>query len=123
MKNTNLITGQHVDPIILERAREMRHEMTPAESKLWARLRNNQLEGLHFRRQQVIGHYIVDFLCNPMNVVIEVDGDVHFTQTEYDRERDSCLRARGLLVLHFWNSDVNENMDEVLEKILLACRR
>jgi very-short-patch-repair endonuclease len=122
MHNKHLITQQPISPVKLGRAKKMRHEMTPAESKLWAQLRNNRLEGFHFRRQQIIGPYIVDFYCNPAALVIEVDGGVHLEQQEYDRVRDLDLQSIGLRVLHFWNSDVNENIDAVLDEILQACR-
>ncbi len=80
------------------------------------------MEGLHFRRQQIIDNDIVDFNCHQAALVIEVDGDVHFEQMDYDLKRDRHLQTRGLRVLHFWNSDVDEHLDEVLEKILLVCR-
>lgn len=122
MTHKYLITKQLISEKNLAFAREMRHEMTPGEARLWAKLRKNQLNGFHFRRQQPISPYIVDFLCNPARLVIEVDGGVHLDQQDYDRERDLDLRSIGLRVLHFWNSDVNENIDAVLEEILRACR-
>lgn len=69
--------------------------MTPMEARLWERLRKNQLGGYHFRRQQVIGKYIIDFFCNPARLIVEVDGEVHFNQREYDRERELDLMARA----------------------------
>jgi very-short-patch-repair endonuclease len=122
MPEKSLITQQHVSSEMHERSKELRREMTPAESKLWQELRGGRMEGFHFRRQQIVGHYIVDFYCHRVALVVEVDGDVHFHQQGYDRQRDRDLEDLGLRVLHFWNSDVNENMEEVLEKILLACR-
>jgi len=100
----------------------MRRNMTPAEQKLWQRLRASRLEGFHFRRQQVIDGYIVDFYCHATSLVVEVDGSVHLQQEKYDRERDEYLAGRGLRVLRFFNSDVDKDIDAVLTVILEACR-
>lgn len=86
-----------------ERVRKMRREMTPAEAILWKYLRTNQLDGLHFRRQQVIDGFIADFYCHAARLVIEVDGEVHDQQPDYDAERDRILTARGLRILRFTN--------------------
>jgi very-short-patch-repair endonuclease len=118
----NIITGQKINPENLRRAKEMRQNMTPAEKKLWQRLRAGRLEGFHFRRQQIIDGYIIDFYCHAAGLVVEVDGDIHLEQQEYDRERDKHLSARGLRVLRFYNTDVNKDIEAVLEVILKACR-
>jgi very-short-patch-repair endonuclease len=117
-----LITQQVIDPVVLEMARENRRGMTPMEAKLWMKLRKNQLGGFHFRRQQVIGKYIVDFFCNPARLIVEVDGEVHLNQREYDRERELELMARGLKVIRFSNNKIENNLDMVLNKILEACK-
>jgi len=122
MSNKNLVTGQHISPELKARAKTLRREMTPAECKLWHRLRANRLEGFHFRRQQIIDGYIVDFYCHAVSLVVEVDGSIHLEQEAYDQERDAHLRARGLTVLRFFNSDVEREMDTVLEVILQACQ-
>jgi very-short-patch-repair endonuclease len=96
--------------------------MTPAECKLWNQLRTSRLEGFHFRRQQIIDGYIVDFYCHAANLVVEVDGRIHLEQKAHDHERDAHLRARGLTVLRFFNSDVERDIDTVLEVILQACQ-
>jgi very-short-patch-repair endonuclease len=96
--------------------------MTPAERKLWARLRGNRLEGFHIRRQQIIEPYIVDFYCHQTALVIEVDGGIHQNQQDYDHQRDQYLQALGLHVVRFTNLDVMKNMDTVLEEILYLCR-
>ena len=72
----NIIPGQRVAKEKLERARELRREMTPAEKILWHELRGNKL-GVHFRRQQIIEGFIVDFYCHQAGLVIELDGSVH----------------------------------------------
>ena len=122
MPDKSLITQQAVRPSTVQHAKEMRQEMTPSEGKLWARLRANRLEGLHFRRQQVIEPYIVDFYCHQAALVIEVDGAVHLGQQEQDHQRDLDLQSQGLHVMHFWNTDVDHNLEGVLNEILDYCR-
>lgn len=96
--------------------------MTPAETKLWYHLRGNCLGGFHFRRQQIIDGYIVDFYCHAVGLVVEVDGSGHLDQEAYDRTRDAHLANMGLKVLRFFNSDVDQDLDSVLEVILQACQ-
>ena len=104
------------------RARELRRNMTPAEKILWSRLRTNKFHGIHFRRQQVIDKYIVDFYCHKFALVIEVDGSIHELQKELDAEREAYLIERGFHVLRFANDEVLTDVFAVLEKILLACQ-
>src|SRR5687767_2928980 len=87
-----------------ERARELRHEMTPAEKILWRHLRGGQLGELHFRRQQAIDGFIADFYCHKVGLVLELDGSVHDNQQEYDAERDRIITARGLTILRIPNT-------------------
>ncbi len=84
MPPKSLITQQTVTPVKLQCAKEMRRDLTPAERKLWARLRAGRLEGIHFRRQPIIEPYIVDFYCHQAKRIIEVDGDIHLNQQDYD---------------------------------------
>ncbi len=121
MPEKPIITGQHITSAKAQRTRELRREMTPAERLLWARLRANRLQGFHFRRQQIIEPYIVDFYCHQAGLIIEVDGDVHAVQQEYDRLREQQLQAHGLRVLRFTNREVVNQPDEVLQTILTAC--
>lgn len=86
MPPKNIVIGQKVDPEKAARAKELRREMTAAEKILWGYLRANRLDGFHFRRQQVIAGFIVDFYCHPAGLAIELDGPVHANQVEYDRE-------------------------------------
>lgn len=88
----NIITNQKVAKAKLDRAKELRREMTPAEKTLWEELRANKL-GVHFRRQQVIQGFIVDFYCHKAALVIEVDGDIHDLQQEEDERREKALSA------------------------------
>ena len=85
---SGFVRGKH-NKSLQESARQLRQEMTPAEAILWKHLRTDQLGGLHFRRQQVLDGYIVDFYCHAAQLVIEVDGEVHASQHEYDAERDA----------------------------------
>lgn len=99
------------------RARELRHEQTPAEQKLWQALRNRAAGGLKFRRQAPFGSYIVDFYCAEAKLVVEVDGDVHESQVEYDAERTRWLESMGLKVLRVRNEDVMFRIEAVLDEI------
>ncbi|MBV9852332.1 MAG: endonuclease domain-containing protein [Armatimonadetes bacterium] len=103
-------------------ARQMRCRMTPAEAKLWQCLRRNQLLGLHFRRQQVIGGFIADFYCREARLVVECDGQVHEAQTYYDAERDRILAAHNLRVLRFTNAQVERDLEAILGNIATAAR-
>jgi len=99
------------------RARELRKNQTDAEQRLWRNLRNFQLEGCKFRRQVVVGNYIVDFLCLEPKLIVEVDGGQHIDQYEYDQVRTKYLASLGYQVIRFWNNDVLGNSQAVLEKI------
>ncbi len=90
--------------------------MTPAEKILWEELRANKL-GVHFRRQQVIQGFIVDFYCHKAALVIEVDGDVHDLQKEEDERREKVLSALGLRVVRFGNDEVIRGLYAVVGKI------
>jgi len=110
------------DPMVLARARQLRRPQTPAESVLWARLRERQLGGFKFRRQHPVGRVIVDFYCNACRLAVEVDGDSHAEQAEYDEARTEWLREQGIRVIRFTNRDVLHHLDAVLEKILAECQ-
>ena len=104
------------------RQRALRNDATDAERALWQRLRGRQLEGVKFRRQHPFGSYILDFACLEKRVAIELDGGQHVDATAYDATRTRALEISGFTVLRFWNHDVFENMDGVLEEILRALR-
>ena len=96
----------------------MRREPTPFERKLWLALRAKRFNGAKFRQQVVIDRYIVDFACRiPRMLVIEVDGDTHAIQSDYDARRTAFLEAHGYEVLRFTNSDVATNLEGVLMTI------
>ena len=121
MPASRVVRGQKVDVAKVERARELRRRMTRSERALWQQLRANRLQGLHFRRQQVIDGFIVDFYCHAAALVVEVDGEIHRVQREYDTERDRVLAARGLQVLRFSDAEVDRDMSAVLARILEVC--
>jgi very-short-patch-repair endonuclease len=102
-------------------AKTLRKNTTQVESVLWDRLRGRQLEGIKFRRQQPVGRFIVDFVSLERRVLVELDGGQHVENTSKDRERDTELTARGFTVLRFWNNEVSENLEGVLEVIRDAC--
>jgi len=114
MGKPNLITGQKINPEKLAEAKRMRREMTAEEKALWSYLRTNRFKGLHFRRQQVISGFIVDFYCHAAGLVIEVDGPVHSAQVEYDQERDAILIGLGLHVLRIRNEEIQLDVERVL---------
>jgi very-short-patch-repair endonuclease len=100
-------------------AKNLRKNSTDAERVVWKFLRAKQIEGLKFRRQEPIGKYIVDFVCFEKDLIIEVDGG-HHSET-VDSGRDAWLLSQGFEVLRFWNHDVLQNIEGVLEVILRAC--
>ena len=112
----NIVTEQKVTKEKLQRAIELRREMTPAEKILWKELRANKL-GVHFRRQQVIQGFIVDFYCHKSALVVEVDGDVHDLQIEEDARREKVLSALGLRVVRFRNDEVVRDVSVVVRRI------
>jgi very-short-patch-repair endonuclease len=106
---------------LLSNARDLRKMSTDAELLLWRHLRNCQLEGVKFKRQQSIEEYIIDFVAFTPKLVVELDGSQHMDSRRYDDNRDACLRKNGFTVLRFWNNEVFENLDGVLEVIRLHC--
>jgi len=95
-------------------SRNLRNNSTLAESVLWKYLQNKNAFGFRFRRQKIIGKYIVDFYCPRLKLVIEIDGSSHDNKYEYDAKRDEYLQNLGLTVLHLDNSDVLRCVDKGL---------
>ena len=112
----NIVSDQKVTKEKLQRAKELRREMTPAEKLLWKELRAKKL-GVRFRRQQVIAGFIVDFYCHKTELVIEVDGDIHDLQQEEDARREKVLSELGLRIVRFKNDEVVKNLSAVVGKI------
>ena len=106
---------------IFENARELRKNATPTEDLLWQELRNRKLCSFKFRRQHPIERFIVDFYCAQHRLAVEIDGDVHAEQREYDAARTEWLEARGYRVIRFTNDQVFRQLPAVLETILAAC--
>ena len=103
----------------LSRAQHLRREMTDAERKLWSVVRNRQLEGAKFRRQQPIGPFIADFVCQEHRLIVEADGGQHAASMS-DERRTAFLEEKGYRVLRFWNNDILGNLDGVAEAIAAA---
>jgi very-short-patch-repair endonuclease len=95
--------------------------MTIAEKKLWAHLRNKQLENVRFRRQVILGNYIIDFISFDPKIIIEVDGSQHADQVMYDKVRTEYLSSLGYKVMRYWNNEVLNNIKLVLDDILNNC--
>jgi very-short-patch-repair endonuclease len=106
----------------LRRARSLRHNQTEAEKLLWWRLRNRNLNGYKFVRQEPVGPFIADFLCHEKKLIVEVDGatngDAH--EVAYDEKRTLYLEARGYRVLRVQNHDVFTSLDDVLDGIVIS---
>jgi type I restriction enzyme R subunit len=102
-----------------KRASELRKTQTPAEEVMWELLRNRQVADLKFRRQHQIGPYIVDFFCNDLSLVVELDGEVHSeaTQAKKDKKREAYLRSQGIEVLRFDNKHFLDNPESALKEI------
>ena len=99
----------------------MRNNPTEPEKRLWRHLSNGQLEGRKFRRQQVMGWFIADFICATAKLIVEVDGDTH--EETADRVRDKALAEQGYRTLRVTNHDVMSSMDGVLTLISEALRK
>jgi very-short-patch-repair endonuclease len=101
------------------RARELRNNMTKAEIILWSRLRSRKIDGYKFRRQQPIFEYIVDFYCDELKLIIEVDGEIHsFSEiTDSDLKRDKILKINGYHILRLFNSEIETEIDATIKKI------
>jgi very-short-patch-repair endonuclease len=117
-----IVTGQKISGAKADRARQLRQKTTPAERRLWQALRRSSIEGLHFRRQQVIAGFIVDFYCHAAGLVVELDGPIHEQQKENDAQRDTILLSMGLRVLRISNDEVNADIPGVLRKIIAQAR-
>ncbi|MBL6749902.1 MAG: endonuclease domain-containing protein [Nevskia sp.] len=101
-------------------ARNLRQCSTDAEALLWSKLRNRQIAGCKFRRQQPIGRFVVDFVCLECKLVVELDGGQHAVEISKDETRTEFLNGEGYRVLRFWNNQVLPQIDSVLEAIAEA---
>ena len=105
-------------------ARHLRRNLSRAETILWQHLRKRQLQGLRFRRQFPIANYITDFACPEIKLIIEVDGETHSSASEmaHDKARTEFLESEGWQVLRYWNKDIYDNLEGVLDAIAEAAR-
>jgi very-short-patch-repair endonuclease len=108
---------RQIPSALLQRAKELRQQQTPAEQLLWECLRDHQLLNKKFRRQHNLDRFIADFYCHEAKLVIELDGKIHETQVDQDANRDEWMRSQGLTVLRFTNEAVFNSPDQVLEAI------
>lgn len=112
-------TRGHASAETVLSARTLRSALTSAEEILWQALRGSRLDGLKFRRQHPLGHFVLDFFCVERQLDVEVDGGIHNTsaQAEYDVDRTRYLNEHGVHVLRVTNDEVINNLDLVLAKI------
>ena len=102
-----------------ELARRLRRNQTDFERKLWYALRNRRFAGFKFRRQQPIGPFVVDFVCFEAKLVVELDGSQHSLpeNAAADEARSAHLHSQGFRVKRYWNTELNENFDRVMDDI------
>ena len=108
-----------IDPRLLTLARKLRKEQTDAEQLLWSLLRNRQFCGLKFRRQYPMAPYVLDFYCDEERLGIELDGGQHNEpdNKRTDKERTAFLEGKGIRIIRFWNNDVLQETEAVLEQL------
>ena len=103
-------------------ARNLRNNATPAERILWQQLRLLKSEGRHFRRQVRLAGYVADFACHYPKIVVELDGGQHGEAIQYDAHRTKALNAEGYQVLRFWNIDITQALEGVVDRIRHAVK-
>jgi very-short-patch-repair endonuclease len=109
------------NPARRDRARELRREMTPAEAILWKHLRGRRFADFKFRRQHPVGPYFADKACRECKVIVELDGETHLVSEHQDKWRTEYLQQQGWMVMRFWNTEVYDELESVLEAIYHAC--
>ena len=109
---------------IVQAARTQRRQPTPMEAKLWDELRDRRLGGLKFRRQHPLGRFVLDIFSVDHQLAIEIDGPVHADpkQAAYDAARTEYLQQRGIRVLRFSNRELEQNLPDVLRRIVAATK-
>jgi very-short-patch-repair endonuclease len=108
------------DYMLLEHSRNLRKNQTKAEGLVWKMLRAHRLNGFKFKRQQIIGPFIVDFVCLKKRLIIELDGGHHASQVLNDQSQQQWLESQGFRVLRFWNNQVLGELEAVLNTVLQA---
>ena len=104
-------------PMSLDRAKQLRKDMTDAERFAWQRMRYRQIGGHKFRRQVPLGPFVADFVCLECRLIVELDGGQHAERIKADGDRTRWLQGQGFKVLRFWNNDVLRDWDAVAEVI------
>ncbi len=119
MRGNSSLSKPPLPEELLQACRELRRNATDAERLMWELVRDRRLGGAKFRRQHSIGRFILDFYCHEVRLAIELDGGGHDEQQQkqYDEQRTKDLEIEGVKVLRFWNHDVLENTEAVLETI------
>src|SRR6185369_447481 len=102
-----------------ERARRLRRDSTDVERRLWAALGGRRFSGYKFRRQVPLEGFIADFVCHSARLIVELDGGQHAVQAENDARRSAILESAGYRIIRFWNNEMIENPESVLDRILL----
>lgn len=97
-------------------AKSLRRRLTDVEKKLWYQLRDRRFQGIKFRRQYPIGRYFVDFICVEKKLIIELDGSQHADNPK-DIVRDNWLKNEGYVIIRFWNNEIIQNLDGVLQVV------
>lgn len=117
-------TGREWQSVGMEKirshAKQLRRELTQEERRLWYLLRSRRFSRYKFRRQHPVGHYILDFACCEARLAIELDGGQHDERYEYDVQRTVWLNKKGWMIMRFWNNELWQNEEAVLERIFKA---
>jgi len=116
-RNTQNYMSLPFNPKLKERARRLRKAGNLAEVLFWNKVKNKQFKNFDFDRQKIIGNYIADFYCSNCNAVIEIDGSSHNNKKEYDAARDAYLKRLGLIVIHFTDKEVKDNIKAVMDRL------
>jgi very-short-patch-repair endonuclease len=114
------LMGYYGNRELVGRARVLRSNMTRAEIILWSRLRSKKIDGYKFRRQQPIFDYVVDFYCDELKLIIEIDGEIHSLSEKagYDSKRDKLLKINGYHIIRLSNLEVETALDSTINKII-----
>ena len=110
-----IVRGQSISAAKLAFAKDMRRQMTLEERILWNELRGNRLKRIHFRRQQVISGFIMDFYCDAARLAVELDGAHH--EAGYDADRDRELERVGVKVMRIENAELRRDLASILDQI------
>jgi len=114
---TFLLSRQKINPEKLAQTKRFRKQMTQAEIVFWKLARINKVQGLHFRRQQILDGLIADFFCNQIGLIVEIDGGIHERQKDYDKERERIISQHGFVFLRFANEEVLKKPEIVKERL------